>query len=159
MSGEIADWLRGFSAWVGDRAAENPLGTVITVLCVFIIVLIWVGVRRATHKSQNVAKDPRRMYSSSDRAEGFSRTKGRCEFDGWLIINRCHRPAAHGDHWLPWSTGGATTMGNFVSACVRCNTSKGAKSPTWGQTMRVTLRRQFYFPQGLRRKPGERFTG
>lgn len=159
MSEQIAKWLRGFFAWVIDRASEHPLGTVISLLCAFIIILIWVGVRRAATKMSNVAKDPRRMYSSSDRSEGFSRTRGRCEFDGWLFFIRCHRPAAHGDHWLPWSTGGATTMNNFVSACVRCNTSKGAKSPTWGQTMRVALRRQFYFPQGLRRKPGERFAG
>lgn len=31
---------------------------------------------------------------------------GRCEMDGWLPFLRCRRPAAHGDHSIPWAKGG-----------------------------------------------------
>lgn len=159
MAQTLADFfLRVIQALLG-LIADYPLASACVVGFVVCWVMISKAVRSRSQKKQNVAKDPTRMYSSADRADGFGRTGGRCEFDGWFVLNRCHRPASHGDHWRPWSTGGATTMGNFVSACVRCNTSKGAKVPTFGQTARVTWRRRFYFPRSLDRRPGERFTG
>lgn len=48
-------------------------------------------------------------------------------------------------------------MANFVAACARHNTSKGAKVPTLGQTVRMEARRRKYFPRGVAVKAGERF--
>lgn len=161
MTQTLVDALSWLAGAVMDLIIAHPRATLVVVGVIVLFLLIRHKVRsRGEKKHSNVAKDPVRMFTSEERAEGFKRTGGRCEFDGWFFkLNRCHRPAAHGDHWQPWSTGGATTMQNFVSACIRCNTSKGAKSPTWGQTVRVAWRRRFYFPKDIRRRPGEKFTG
>lgn len=102
-------------------------------------------------------KDPTRMFSQAQRLEGFARAGGICELDGaWFI--RCRKPAHHGDHWYPWSKGGATSMTNFVAACVRCNTSKGAKLPGFFATQRIEARRRRYFAAGVPTKAGQKFT-
>ena len=161
MTQWLVDTLARLAGALMDASIAHPKValSVVAGLVLFFVIRRWSKGRRE-RKHPNVAKDPVRMFTSEERAEGFGRTGGRCEFDGWLFkLNRCHRPAAHGDHWQPWARGGATTMDNFVSACVRCNTSKGAKIPTWGQTVRVAWRRRFYFPKGSQRRPGETFTG
>ncbi|WP_308208511.1 HNH endonuclease [Microbacterium paraoxydans] len=93
------------------------------------------------------ARDERRMYTSMERAQGFGRASQQCEYDRWLLW-RCTRTAQHGDHFYPWSRGGATSMRNFVAACGRCNTSKGARIPTSSQRLRIERRRRKYFPAG-----------
>ena len=40
------------------------------------------------------------------------------------------RPAEHGDRFFPWSKGGSPTLQNFVTACARCNRTKGARIPS-----------------------------
>ena len=101
-------------------------------------------------------KDPTRMFTPNQRLEGFARAGGRCEFEAWMFI-RCHKDAHHGDHHYPWSKGGATSMANFTAACVRCNTSKGAKLPGFFSTIRMEARRRKYFPAGIPVKAGQRF--
>lgn len=101
-------------------------------------------------------KDPSRLFSANQRKEGFDRAGGRCELEG-RFFSRCRRPAHHGDHWFPWSRGGATSMTNFVAACVKCNLAKGAKVPGAWETMRMESRRRKYFAQGLNTKAGEHF--
>jgi hypothetical protein len=62
---------------------------------------------------------------------------------------RCSRPAEHGDHFFPWSKGGASSLQNFVAACARCNRTKGARLPSPGQQARMERRRRAYFtPDG-----------
>ena len=48
-------------------------------------------------------------------------------------------------------------MANFTAACVRCNTSKGAKLPGFFSTIRMEARRRKYFPAGIPVKAGQRF--
>jgi len=103
-------------------------------------------------------KDQRRMYTADERAMGFTRSGGQCEYDRWMLW-RCTRTAAHGDHFYPWSKGGATSMRNFVAACPRCNTSKGARVPTVWQRARIERRRRRYFPRPLPVTAGEWFGG
>lgn len=111
---------------------------------------------RAAVNGRKAPTDPTRMFSKAQRAEGFGRAGSRCEMEGaWF--RRCRRTAAHGDHWFPWSKGGATSMGNFVAACQRCNTSKGAKVPSVFATFRLVNRRRKYFPAGLDAATGQKF--
>ena len=111
---------------------------------------------KAARNGRQVPKDPTRMFNPAQRAEGFGRAGSRCEMEGvWFA--RCRRTASHGDHWFPWSKGGATSMGNFVAACPRCNTSKGAKVPTAFATFRLVNRRRKYFPAGLDTATGQKF--
>ncbi len=61
-------------------------------------------------------RDPVRRFTRQQRREGMSRAGGLCELEG-RFRRRCSRPAEHGDHFYPWSKGGATSMQNFVATC------------------------------------------
>lgn len=100
--------------------------------------------------------DPSRLFSATQRREGFARASDRCELERWPF-SRCKRSAHHGDHYIPWSKGGSTSMANFVAACARCNTSKGAKMPGAWSRMRLEARRRKYFAPGSVVRAGERF--
>lgn len=119
-------------------------------------VIVLVVVSRTIARNRPVQTDPSRLFSAVQRNEGFNRAGGRCEMDG-LLFTRCKAKAHHGDHHYPWSRGGSTSMANFVAACARHNTSKGAKIPSTWATMRMEVRRRKYFPQGINVKAGERF--
>jgi hypothetical protein len=134
-----------------NLAATNP--TMLMVAGAFIVMVVLI---RVVARSRPVPKDPSRLFSANQRAEGFARAGGRCELEGWGFT-RCRRPASHGDHHYPWSRGGSTSMGNFVAACAKCNTSKGAKVPGFFTTLRMQARRRRYFPPGSIVAAGERF--
>lgn len=117
---------------------------------VLLVALIISSNRRMTPQ-----KDPQRMFSAAQRLEGFSRAGSQCELES-VWFKRCTRRASHGDHHYPHSKGGATSMMNFTAACVRCNTSKGAKVPTSLATWRLERRRRGYFPAGVPVAAGQR---
>lgn len=133
-----------------DLAAELPwVATAITVGLVFGMVAVR---RRMVH---GAPRDPRRVFSGAERALGFSRAGNQCEFARWVVF-RCSRTAAHGDHFIPWSKGGATSMRNFVAACPACNLAKSAHTPGRLAAALVSSRRRRYFPEGVPRAVGER---
>lgn len=136
---------------VTGMASTQP--TLLMAAGAFIFMVIVV---RTVARSRPVPKDPSRLFSANQRAEGFARAGGRCELEGWGFL-RCKRPASHGDHHYPWSRGGSTSMTNFVAACASCNTSKGAKVPSHWATVRMQYRRRRYFPSGSIVSAGERF--
>lgn len=142
MIGSMTDWVVAFSS-------ANPAVFGAGLILVVLLVLRGSAGRAAP-------KDPTRMFTANQRTEGFARAGGRCEFEAWAFA-RCKKPAHHGDHHYPWSKGGATSMSNFTAACVRCNTSKGAKLPGFFSTMRLEARRRKYFPAGIPVKAGQRF--
>jgi 5-methylcytosine-specific restriction endonuclease McrA len=90
-------------------------------------------------------RDPVRRFSRHQRREGMARADGQCEMEG-PFRRRCSRPAEHGDHFYPWSKGGATSLQNFVAACSSCNRAKGARIPSPGQQERLQNRRRDYIP-------------
>lgn len=104
------------------------------------------------------SKDKRRMYTTDERMMGFARSGDQCEYDRWWLW-RCTRSAQHGDHFFPWSKGGATSMRNFVAACPRCNCSKGARVPTFLERARIESRRRRYFPHAVPVEAGEWYRG
>lgn len=135
---------------LSGMVADHPLLLILAAAAALVVA------GKVALSGRQVPKDPTRMFTAAQRAEGFSRAGSRCELNGvWL--SRCRRPASHGDHWYPWSKGGATSMGNFVAACPRCNTSKGAKIPTALATFRLISRRRRYFPAGLDSSTGQKF--
>lgn len=145
------DALTGFFEGLTALVTANPLPFLVIA---GLIVLINIG--RAISRNRPVPTDPSRLFSAVQRNEGFTRAGGRCEMDG-IFLMRCKAKAHHGDHHFPWSRGGSTSMANFVAACARHNTSKGAKIPTAWATTRMEARRRKYFPQGVTVKAGERF--
>ncbi|MFC4225488.1 HNH endonuclease [Lysinibacter cavernae] len=68
---------------------------------------------------------------------------------------RCTRTAQHGDHFFPWTKGGATSMRNYVAACAKCNLSKSSKTPTRLEKFRIEHRRRKYFGNAVDRTVGE----
>lgn len=146
----IEPLLGGIVSTLQDLIASNPL------VAGLVGVLLFISLVRQATSGRSSPKDATRMFTASQRVEGFARAGGRCEFDTIPFI-RCRRPAHHGDHWFPWSKGGSTSMTNFVAACARCNTSKGAKTPGALQTLRLQARRRRYFPMGVPVNAGERF--
>lgn len=66
------------------------------------------------------------------RCEGTSEDGTRCEYRGHDL---------HGDHWFPYSKGGATSIYNLVMLCPHCNISKSNKMPTSRQTEALMYRR------------------
>ena len=104
---------------------------------------------RARGSSRRDWRDPRRNFTSNDRATGFARAGNQCEHIG-LFGRRCSAAPSHGDHHYPWSKGGATSLSNFVALCARHNLSKGNKVPSRWYTRRLERRRRAYFPPGTR---------
>lgn len=147
----LTAFIEGIPALVTSMVTANPVPFIVII---GFIVLISVG--RAIAQNRPVPTDPSRLFSAVQRTEGFTRAGGRCEMDG-IFFMRCKAKAHHGDHHFPWSRGGSTSMANFVAACARHNTSKGAKVPTAWATLRMEARRRKYFPQGVNVKAGERF--
>lgn len=143
-----ATWAGLVWAWENTEQANWLL---VTIAVVVMLAPVLLGV-----VSRSGRRDPNRMFSSDERKVGFARAENRCEMDNWLMM-RCHRRAEHGDHWYPWSKGGATSMANFVAGCAKHNLAKSNTWPTLWQTARVAARRRRYFPRGYTARPGERF--
>ena len=79
-------------------------------LCAVSVVLLVVrGSGRA-----RTQKDPRRNFTTAQRAEGFARARNQCEHVN-VFGRRCTNAPTHGDHHYPHSKGGATTLSNFVA--------------------------------------------
>lgn len=121
-------------------------GSILAIVCVLVII-------RARTRA-GAATDPRRMFSADERRRGFERASQQCEFARWVVF-RCTRTAIHGDHFLPWSRGGATSMANFVAACGTCNVTKGAHIPSRAARALMAARRRRYFPAGIPNTAGE----
>lgn len=130
-------------------AQEHPVTAVLIVAAV----VTWAILNGSPTPPNRKSKDPARLFSSAQRAEGFDRCGGRCE--GELLIGvRCRSKANQGDHWLPHSRGGATSMENFVGLCAPCNRSKSARIPSRFATWRLSNRRKRYWADDLSRTPG-----
>lgn len=108
----------------------------------------------ATRGARRTIRDPRRAFNETERMAGFLRAGAQCEFARWVFF-RCTRTASHGDHFIPWSKGGATSMRNFVAACATCNMTKGAVMPSRLSRTLMAARRCRYFPSGIPRDAGE----
>lgn len=125
-----------------------------------VIVGLFIAVRLPTFfawvKSLNVSKDPKRLYTKAERVAGFSLAGHRCEMTVFKVF-RCTRGAEHGDHHIPWSKGGATSMANFVAGCARCNIKKSDHMPGWWDTLLITSRRRRYYPDGYSVRAGHRY--
>lgn len=138
--------LQSLADWVGAHIHLWPW----LVAAVVVLMVVWALAHRPR------PRDPQRLFSSTQRAEGNARAGGRCEQTVWWVL-RCRRPAQHGDHWLPWSKGGSTTMENYAALCAPCNLRKSAHTPSWWATHRLQRRRRRYFPEGVPVQAGAKY--
>lgn len=126
--------------------AIGPAAALIVMLLVLGIALRTSDVRR---------RDPQRRFTRHQRREGMLRAGGICELESGYG-RRCTRAAEHGDHFYPWSKGGATSLRNFVAACAHCNRRKSARIPSPGMLTRLERRRASYGRAGMAVAVGER---
>lgn len=119
----------------------------------FIVMLLVVAIMLRTSDVRR--RDPQRRFTPYRRREGMLRAGGICELDSGYG-RRCSRAAEHGDHFYPWSKGGATSLRNFVAACSHCNRHKGASIPSPGLLTRLERRRASYIGTGDAVTVGER---
>lgn len=143
----IVSFVSSFTAFLSGLPAPVLIG-------LGVVVLVMISAVRSNNAAPK-QKDPVRMFTAQQRSEGFARANNQCELESMPFV-RCKDTASHGDHHYPWSKGGSTSMLNFTAACVRCNTSKGAKVPTRFSTWRMERRRQRYFPAGIPVTAGQR---
>lgn len=66
--------------------------------------------------------DPKRCYDGHDKQALYAKTQGKCPYCGTKL-----EKGFHGDHVVPHSRGGRTTLLNGVGACPSCNLSKSNK--------------------------------
>ena len=66
--------------------------------------------------------DSKRGYTGLDKQALYRKTNGKCAYCGEKL-----QRGFHGDHVIPHSRGGRTTIANGFGACPPCNLSKGAK--------------------------------
>lgn len=117
----------------------NDPQTLFAVGGALLIALVWLATRGGGERM----RDPKRAFDANQRRLGFERCEHRCEFG---LLWRCRAAAHHGDHFLPWSKGGATSMRNFVGACGWHNVTKAARMPSGLQRLAIEVRRKRYFP-------------
>jgi hypothetical protein len=120
-----------------------PLKAGLTLLAIILAVKLVSNATRGT-----AVLDQRRDFTKAERAGGFTRAGNQCEMES-LPFKRCTAPAQHGDHHLPWSKGGSTSMANFVAACAPHNLSKSNHMPSKFSAWRMERRRRKYFPQHI----------
>lgn len=104
----------------------------------FVVMLLVVAIMLRTSDVRR--RDPQRRFTRYQRREGMLRAGGICELESGYG-RRCSRAAEHGDHFYPWSKGGATSLRNFVAACSHCNRHKNASIPSPGLLTRLERRR------------------
>ena len=120
---------------------------------VFIVMLLVVAITQRTSDVRR--RDPQRRFTRHQRRDGMLRAGGQCELESGYR-RRCTRAAEHGDHFYPWSKGGATSPRNFVAACAHCNRRKSARIPSPGQLTRLERRRASYVGTDVAVPLGER---
>lgn len=134
------------------------LASGVYVWAAFGLVLVVAGALDMIRNTGTVQRDSTRMFSSRERTDGFARAGGRCELEIIPFV-RCRRAPTHGDHYIPWSKGGATNMANFVAACRTCNLRKSDSVPSAFARWRLEQRRKKYFPPGVPVIAGDRALG
>jgi hypothetical protein len=117
--------------------------------------IVLIAAAASIHARDIRRRDPIRRFSPQQRRTGMTRANGQCELES-AFGRRCSRSAEHGDHYYPWSKGGATSLRNFAAACSRCNRAKGARLPTPGQLVRLEKRRSSYVSSAEMAMIGER---
>lgn len=111
-----------------------------------IMVVMWLAVTIPVPRPDNPwDKDPRREFSTADRAWIRDCAGGRCEHRTLGLI-RCRRPFEHADHHYPHAKGGATTRRNLVALCAKHNLKKSDRPPTLLATWLLYRARLHYFP-------------
>ncbi|UQN30537.1 HNH endonuclease [Brachybacterium kimchii] len=109
------------------------------------VILLVVLVLRSPAGGACSSRDPRRTFTSAERAQAFARAGMRCEHKS-MFWSRCTNTATQGDHIFPWSHGGRTAMSNQQALCAFHNNRKSGSVPTRMYIIRLQRRRRRYFP-------------
>lgn len=131
----------GFPAWV-DWGLVRWAAVALLILIGIRIIARWPMRRPDNHWD----RDPRRLFSDTDKRWCYGAAGGRCEWRG--PFGRCHNAIREFDHWYPWAKGGATARTNLVGLCRKHNRRKSDKVPTLWATRRLAHARRRYWTGG-----------
>jgi hypothetical protein len=91
--------------------------------------------------------NPDRYFTAEQKKQGHARAGNQCEYTHTKSRERCPNKSREGDHFYPYSKGGATTLENFVSACEWHNQKKSGD--IWERERPlIEARREKYFRRG-----------
>lgn len=113
--------------------------------------LLFKAIRRAETR-RAYQRDPLRVFSAQDKASVSAWCGGRCEHKP-LLMPRCRARGTAGDHLIPHSRGGPTTLENLQLLCPRHNLRKSNTMPSRLYLHRLASRRRAYFPPDQPRLP------
>jgi len=136
--------------------------TIITLIILFILLKLFLFIEEIVikifhrNKSDN-RRDAHRVYSSAIKEKYSQLCGNRCEGIGLVFRSKHEGHDLQGDHWYPYSRGGATTEKNLVMLCPKCNRKKTNHVPTFLQTNAIRFRRKHNlgYNNHTYRKPGE----
>ena len=112
-----------------------------------LLLAVWLACRMPMAKPDNpFDRDPRRLFTDSDREWIDSCCQHRCEHRYCFGLLRCRYRAQQLDHWYPYAKGGATSRTNLVDLCAKHNNRKSDHVPTRLQTWMLARARHSYFP-------------
>ena len=117
-----------------------------------VAVLLATALIRRLRTRRSYQRDPLRVFSQQDKATVSAWCGGRCEHKP-LLLPRCRARGTAGDHLIPHSKGGPTTLENLQLLCRRHNLRKSNKMPSRLYLYRLAARRRAYFPAGQQRLP------
>ena len=148
--------VSGAGPSVAGEVLRGMFGRIVSSAALPLVVVVVLGIAAAVITGRDARRrDPVRRFTRQQRREGMARANGLCELEAGFG-RRCGRPAEHGDHFYPWSKGGATSLQNFVAACAKCNRAKRANIPSPGQQRRIERRRREFLPPSSSVRVGER---
>ncbi len=84
-----------------------------------------------------IRRDPKRIFSSEERAAIYYRDEGVCQEAGCGVAVKF--TDFHADHVIPWVHGGATKLANAQLLCAPHNLTKGANAGTPNQKLFLKL--------------------
>lgn len=93
-------------------------------------------------------EDPDRWFSRAVLREGHVRAGHQCEYTDTRTNERCVNRSREGDHFFPYSKGGASTQQNMVSSCRWHNQWKRDRI-LYDELPVIEERRRSYFPAGV----------
>ena len=79
-------------------------------------------IKYCTGKKDFVELDPKRLFSSDMKYNLWIKANQKCEVCGTSLLMK----EVQGDHNIPWSEGGQTTLENGRCLCASCNSSRKA---------------------------------
>lgn len=121
-------------------------------VCCFIVGLIFLRTLYIAPRWKFL-RDKRRSFTSAQRKRALTLSGNRCEHVNFLFKRCSSTGPFQMDHHYPHSRGGKTCDRNLVVLCTYHNQKKSGHWPNIFYTLRITIKRFFYYPKNTKKRP------